>query len=431
MHAFTLAEGHKIALHSYEHPRLTNLSANGLRFQLEGAAALMPDILPVLRAPFGGTNQFVNEQAAAMGFAPDGSQSAGTSDFDPVRTAAQIRDAMVAAFRPGRGMVLHDGPIDTPAGQGVTDAIPMIIDEARARGYCFGVLDESGRVVAGRYTNSQQPIPQITNPVPYIPAAYPGTNPSPWVLVPQPLKVDRHPRTRSLHPRRDRHAHADRHQPDDGHALRRQPDRRDAGTPHRPDAQHRDRRRLDLHRDDDRHVHPPDRPATRPAAPADRHHHERRRQRTRHDRHRAHGSRAAAATCGSTRPATSSAPPRRSRATSAAPSPRRSQLTLGAPATFGPFTAGRNQEYTASTTATITTTAGDAALTYSDPGHLANGTFTLPQPLQVQLSKSAWTAPAANEITTITFKQPIGATDALRTGTYTRTITFTLSTTTP
>jgi hypothetical protein len=31
----------------------------------------------------------------------------------------------------------------------------------------------------------------------------------------------------------------------------------------------------------------------------------------------------------------------------------------------------------------------------------------------------------------ITFRQAIGATDALRTGSYTRTLTFTLSTTTP
>ena len=44
-------------------------------------------------------------------------------------------------------------------------------------------------MVAGRYTNSGQAIPQITNPVPYIPPAYPGTNPSPWVHVPQPLRV--------------------------------------------------------------------------------------------------------------------------------------------------------------------------------------------------------------------------------------------------
>ena len=42
-----------------------------------------------------------------------------------------------------------------------------------------------------------------------------------------------------------------------------------------------------------------------------------------------------------------------------------------------------------------------------------------------------WTAPTSNEAVTVTFKQSIGANDALRTGTYSKTLTFTLSTTTP
>ena len=37
----------------------------------------------------------------------------------------------------------------------------------------------------------------------------------------------------------------------------------------------------------------------------------------------------------------------------------------------------------------------------------------------------------SNDPVTINFKQSIGATDALRTGTYAKTLTFTLSTTTP
>ena len=45
-------------------------------------------------------------------------------------------------------------------------------------------------------------------------------------------------------------------------------------------------------------------------------------------------------------------------------------------------------------------------------------------------SKAAWTAPTSNEAVTVTFKQAIGANDALRTGTYSKTLTFTLSTTT-
>ena len=106
-------------------------------------------------------------------------------------------------------------------------------------------------------------------------------------------------------------------------------------------------------------------------------------------------------------------------------------LTLGTPATFGAFTPGVAKEYTASTTANVISTAGDAALSVSDPGHLMNGAFALPQPLRVEFSKSTWTAPVSNDGVTITFRQAIAATDALRTGAYTKTLTFTLSTTTP
>jgi hypothetical protein len=111
-------------------------------------------------------------------------------------------------------------------------------------------------------------------------------------------------------------------------------------------------------------------------------------------------------------------------------------LTLGAPASFGAFTPGVTREYTASTTANVISSAGDAALTVTDPGtnhpgHLTNGSFFLPQPLQGLGTVKTYSGPVANDAATITFKQAIGATDALRTGAYTKTLTFTLSTTTP
>jgi alpha-L-rhamnosidase len=105
-------------------------------------------------------------------------------------------------------------------------------------------------------------------------------------------------------------------------------------------------------------------------------------------------------------------------------------LTLGTPASFGAFVPGADRTYEASTTATVTSTAGDAALSV-DGGRLANGAFTLSEPLQVAFSKAAWTGPASNDPVTIAFKQHIGATEPLRTGTYAKTLTFTLSTTTP
>ena len=109
-------------------------------------------------------------------------------------------------------------------------------------------------------------------------------------------------------------------------------------------------------------------------------------------------------------------------------------------------------------TANVISTAGDATLSVSDAstnatGRLVNGAFSLPQPLQVQASSLAggagfgfapmpgtagtplsllgYTGPTSNDAVTIGFKQSIGSSDPLRTGTYSKTLTFTLSTTNP
>ena len=81
--------------------------------------------------------------------------------------------------------------------------------------------------------------------------------------------------------------------------------------------------------------------------------------------------------------------------------------------------------------ATVTSSAGDATLGVSDPGHLTNGPWALPSPLTVAFSKASWSAPAVNDGVTVTFGQHISATDGLHTGGYGTTLTFTLSTTNP
>ncbi len=133
-------------------------------------------------------------------------------------------------------------------------------------------------------------------------------------------------------------------------------------------------------------------------------------------------------------------------------------LTLTTPsATFGAFTAGLAWDYATTLAANIVSTGGDAALSVADAsgtatGHLVNGTFSLPSALQVKASSPAGTGggafanvggsaaptpllsyagPVSNDPVTVALQQHIGSTDALRTGTYSKTLTFTLSTTTP
>ena len=126
-------------------------------------------------------------------------------------------------------------------------------------------------------------------------------------------------------------------------------------------------------------------------------------------------------------------------------------LALGAPISFGALMPGVDRTYQASTTATVTSTAGDATLSVFDPGatatgRLVNGAYALADPLQAQadaasfapLSTAAaplallgYAGPISNDAVAIGFRQHIGATEALRSGSYAKTLTFTLSTSTP
>jgi hypothetical protein len=131
-------------------------------------------------------------------------------------------------------------------------------------------------------------------------------------------------------------------------------------------------------------------------------------------------------------------------------------LALGTSAGLGNFLLGTAADYTAAVGAVVTSTGADATLTASDPsatatGHLVNGAFAMAQPLQVKATDAAnpgtsfapvtgaanpvtlltWPGPVSNDNVLVSFKQSVAATDPLRTGTYAKTLTLTLSTTDP
>jgi hypothetical protein len=77
---------------------------------------------------------------------------------------------------------------------------------------------------------------------------------------------------------------------------------------------------------------------------------------------------------------------------------------------------------------------------------VVNGAFFLPQALQARANTGsfapvgasasptnplAFDQPVSNSVVALEFKQSIGSNDALRTGSYSKPLTFTLSTTTP
>ncbi len=135
-------------------------------------------------------------------------------------------------------------------------------------------------------------------------------------------------------------------------------------------------------------------------------------------------------------------------------------VAAGAPS-FGALTPGVAATYTTTLAMSLTSTAQSATLTAADltgtfTGHLVNnatgGPYVLAQGLQVSGADPAnnpgsgifsdlsvtepatlltYSAPVSSDPVTIAFKQAVGANEPLRTGSYSKVITFTLSTNNP
>lgn len=123
-------------------------------------------------------------------------------------------------------------------------------------------------------------------------------------------------------------------------------------------------------------------------------------------------------------------------------------LELGTAPSFGAFTPGLPRTYTATSTATVTTTLRDARLTVADAdttatGRLVNGDSALATPLRVAAdggAPAALSAPVtlrtfpravAGEDVSLAYEQTIGAREGIEVGSYAKTLTFSLSTSTP
>jgi uncharacterized repeat protein (TIGR01451 family) len=192
---FQVREGHVELNHTYNHLHMDQVSAATNRAEVLDNERFLASIgAPLtfkgIRPPFGGSNPGVQRTLLEMGYTYYLNRI-DASDWLPELSAAQIRDRIVEQLRPGVIIALHDGPADTPAGAATVEAAGQIIDVARALGYCFGVLDPSGQVVADRYVSSETPIPPLVNPVPYHRLEF-GTEdmlPDPWVFELGPLTL--------------------------------------------------------------------------------------------------------------------------------------------------------------------------------------------------------------------------------------------------
>lgn len=188
--AFEAGEGHLALNHSWSHPHLPALATEQVRSQvlrteeaLRQAGAPMP--FKLLRPPYGDVNDAVKGELASLGYQYVNWDVVAV-DWDVATTSDEIRDTIVQAFRPGLVILMHDGPIDSAAGAADEAALPQIIDRAQQSGYCFGLLSPVGQVTCARLHDSNADIPEVRNPVPYLPLGPHSRGqlpPDPYVVV--------------------------------------------------------------------------------------------------------------------------------------------------------------------------------------------------------------------------------------------------------
>jgi peptidoglycan/xylan/chitin deacetylase (PgdA/CDA1 family) len=164
------AEGHRVANHTYQHERLTSLSDSAIRSTVNRtdtavrAAGATP--LRLVRPPYGATSARVRQALAAGGYG----HILWTVDPQDWRSisAATIRSRVLGNLHRNAVILLHDG---TGNAHQTVAALPGIIDGIRSRGYCLGLLDANGRVIAP------------ATPTPPTPPAPPAPEPAKPTLV--------------------------------------------------------------------------------------------------------------------------------------------------------------------------------------------------------------------------------------------------------
>lgn len=140
------AEGHAIGNHTWNHEQLTRLSDAAIvstlqrtNDQLAFTGIRRPTLV---RPPYGAHSGRVDAVIRSQGWIPL-LWSVDPQDWRGGSPPA-IASYVLGRLHPGAVILLHDGIRRS----GITaEALPAIIDGARARGFCFGVLDDRGSVV--------------------------------------------------------------------------------------------------------------------------------------------------------------------------------------------------------------------------------------------------------------------------------------------
>lgn len=137
--------GHEIGNHTYDHPDLTKINIDNIRFEIEATNQTIEDLLnvrPHLFRPPGGN---FNKALIDIAYQNQLTTVLWTVNSADYRIAAveSIVDRIIAGMYPGAIILLHDGLSQT------RDVVPDLVKILKQKGYVFITVGEMINMVYG------------------------------------------------------------------------------------------------------------------------------------------------------------------------------------------------------------------------------------------------------------------------------------------
>ena len=183
----TVAEGHAIGNHSWDHPRLSRASAAAVGSELDRTSATLQQVTgqtpAIFRPPYGYLNAAIRAESQRRGL------KIILWDVDSLDWKSlpedQVLGRVVAAAENGSFILQHSfsgGPTENLSGS--VQALPLIIDQLRARGFRFvtvpDMLGVTGAQPSPEPAPAPGPAPATPTPAPApLPKPVPGPTPAP------------------------------------------------------------------------------------------------------------------------------------------------------------------------------------------------------------------------------------------------------------
>lgn len=151
-----IAEGHEVGNHTWNHPSLTKLGAEGVRSQMDrttDAIVKTTGVRPAtMRPPYGATNASLNKR-----FDEQYDMKVIMWSIDPLdwkyRNASRVSSQIIEKVHPGAIILAHDIHPSTVA------AMPAVFDTLKGKGYEFLTVSEL-------LARDRPPAPKVASPTP-------------------------------------------------------------------------------------------------------------------------------------------------------------------------------------------------------------------------------------------------------------------------